>query len=961
MIGRTIAHYDVTGVVGAGGMGTVYRARDTRLGRDVALKVLPDEVADDPTRRSRFEREARAVAALSHPNIVTIYSVEECDGVHFITMELVTGRALDAFPAGAFADPAKLLGVAVPLADAIGAAHAKGIVHRDLKPQNVMLTDEGRVKVLDFGLAQLQRSALDDAATMTIQAAKTADGVVLGTLAYMSPEQTQGKEVDARSDIFSMGILLYELSTGRHPFRSDSGVETAAAILRDDPPPVTELVPTLPGGLGRIVRRCLAKAPTRRYQSAIDLRNDLEELQDDLGIRPSLAQGSMPGVAAPPASTGSSVSRAGAGSGPERRPGIAVVTFHDHTGSAEHAWLATGLPSMLVTGLAQTPRLDVASTERVHEIAKELGHTGEGAVSPALVTEIGRRAGVTAVAAGSVFRAGDKFRIDVRTTDVDSGKLISGEAVTGEDVFSLIDDLTRRIACCLNAEPQSDAAGVAAVTTVSVEAYRAFDAGEVAMADFDYVAARDHFLQAIAIDPSFAVAHSRLVRVFRALGNEAAAMKHRALTLEHEDRLPKRERLMVQAHALRDTHPEEAIKRFEEVIRLFPDEESAYLYLAITHIAECFDRDAFRVVLDRGIRALPEGAELRNMRAYSHYTHEGGTYEQAIADLEEYERLAPGRTNPTDSLAEVSLLFGHVRQGLELYERLRDRQGHERAGQAFCLAVLGEYPEALKALDELESVSRGTGIATPWLYKFRALFLSRVGRYRDAAASIDAGIRVAAESKTVEAEIHAELLAAAVGLERARPTDVGQAAGRARRLVSQVDRPHYHRVFHEAALFYMGVAEARAGRTETARELADEQRTYGDEPVREWEHLRHWLTGEIALATGDVDAAERAFRSDPNRSRFRLLRAGLLVARQREHRPRLAGPYRSRARRSRRGTPSLRDADDSVSPLAFQVRARAALRTRHGAAVRRVGRSGRSRTVRVPFPGVVGRRGQAFT
>jgi Tol biopolymer transport system component len=278
-------HYRILGPIGEGGMGAVYAAEDTRLHRKVALKVLSTLMAADPERRERFEREAQAIAALNHPHIVTIYSVEEADGLPFLTMELVEGRPLsEAIPSGGMT-PEKMLKIGVAVSDAIAAAHQRGITHRDLKPANVMLADDGRVKVLDFGLAKLraeQALAPDDVTRLPASSTLTGEGRILGTVAYMSPEQAEGKPVDPRSDIFSLGVMLHEMGTGDRPFQGDTNVSIISAILKDTPSTITDLNPRLPTGLARIVRRCLAKDPSRRYQSATDLRNDLEELKQEV-------------------------------------------------------------------------------------------------------------------------------------------------------------------------------------------------------------------------------------------------------------------------------------------------------------------------------------------------------------------------------------------------------------------------------------------------------------------------------------------------------------------------------------------------------------------------------------------------------------------------------------------------------------------------------------------------------
>jgi hypothetical protein len=277
-----LAHYRLIERIGAGGMGEVHLADDTKLERRVAVKILPPQFASDPERLDRFEREAKALAALNHPNIVTIFSVEEANGIHFLTMELVEGATLsEIIPAGGLA-LGRLFDLAVPLADSLAAAHERGVIHRDLKPANVMVSDDGRVKVLDFGLAKLrQDKALGGEAGELSTDLLTAEGRILGTVSYMSPEQVQGNPVDARSDIFSMGVVLYEMATGGRPFQGETPVELMSSILRDTPPRVTEIRGDLPSDLGRVLRRCLEKDTDRRYQTALDLRTELEDLRSE--------------------------------------------------------------------------------------------------------------------------------------------------------------------------------------------------------------------------------------------------------------------------------------------------------------------------------------------------------------------------------------------------------------------------------------------------------------------------------------------------------------------------------------------------------------------------------------------------------------------------------------------------------------------------------------------------------
>src|SRR5580765_4188598 len=281
MIGKTISHYRILEKLGEGGMGVVYKARDTHLDRLVALKVLPPEKVADPERKRRFVQEAKAASALNHPNIITIHDIASENDIDFIVMEYVQGKTLDQLIPRKGLRLNETLRFAVQMADALAKAHSAGIIHRDLKPTNVMVTDDGLVKVLDFGLAKLTEvSNSEEASTRTLRH-ETDEGTIVGTVSYMSPEQAEGKKVDARSDIFSFGSVLYEMVTGRRAFHGDSKLSTLSAILKEDPNPVSSIVPDVPRDLEKIISRCLRKDAERRFQTMADLRVALEELKEE--------------------------------------------------------------------------------------------------------------------------------------------------------------------------------------------------------------------------------------------------------------------------------------------------------------------------------------------------------------------------------------------------------------------------------------------------------------------------------------------------------------------------------------------------------------------------------------------------------------------------------------------------------------------------------------------------------
>jgi serine/threonine protein kinase/tetratricopeptide (TPR) repeat protein len=415
--GTRLGAYEIVAPLGAGGMGEVYRAKDLRLGREVAIKTLPAQVASSPDRMVRFQREARTVAALNHPNIVVLYSVEEEGGVPFLTMELIEGQSLASLIPPGGLPLSRILEIAIPLADALAAAHDRGVVHRDLKPGNVMVTPEGRPKVLDFGLAKLGGSAstLDPSGDVTLREPLSTPGDVVGTVPYMAPEQLRGETVDARSDLFALGIILYELATGVRPFTGGIHVEVGHAILHDPPKPLTGVRPDLPPELERIAARCLEKNPQERIQSALDIANDLRFMRRALDRGEAWASG-------PPA---------------DQVASIAVLPFVNRSGDPEDEYFSDGLADELLNMLAKIRGLRVA--------ARSSAFTFKG--KPATVSEMGKALHVSTVLEGSVRKSGNRVRVSVQLVKVSDGYHIWSETYdrTLEDIFAVQDDIAQSV------------------------------------------------------------------------------------------------------------------------------------------------------------------------------------------------------------------------------------------------------------------------------------------------------------------------------------------------------------------------------------------------------------------------------------------------------------------------------------------------------------------------------------
>jgi serine/threonine protein kinase/Tfp pilus assembly protein PilF len=468
--GERLGHYTIVSHLGSGGMGAVYRATDTTLGRDVALKILPGDMAADPDRLERFRREARAVAALNHPHIVTIHTVEQAGGVHFLTMELVTGQALDKMMAAASLPIDRVVEIASAIAGALAAAHEKGIVHRDLKPANVIASDSGPVKVLDFGLAKVEQMAsMPDADTATNLG--TEIGVVLGTPAYMSPEQVSGISVDHRTDIFSLGVLLYELATGVRPFHGRSTVELASSILRDAPRDASDIRSSVPSDLARVITRCLEKAPAARYASMADVHQALRAI-------------------APPA-------RSPVAEGPS----VAVLPFQNLSADPSNEFFGDGLAEEILNALTQIDGLRVA--------ARASSFSFKGASTD--IAEIGAKLRVSTVLNGSVRRAGNRVRVAVELVDAANGFRIWSERYDREmaDIFDVQDEIARAIADKLKvALTGGGSARLVKGSTSNVEAYELFLKGRALLLKRGRHVSEgvECLRRALDLDPNFAAA-----------------------------------------------------------------------------------------------------------------------------------------------------------------------------------------------------------------------------------------------------------------------------------------------------------------------------------------------------------------------------------------------------------------------------------------------------------------------
>jgi non-specific serine/threonine protein kinase len=494
--GQTISHYSVIRKIGSGGMGVVYEAEDSRLGRRVALKFLPAEMAKDSQLLERFQREARAASALNHPNICTVHAIEQHERQHFIVMELLEGQTLAQHMAGQQMELEKLLPLAIQIADALESAHAKGIVHRDIKPANIFISERGQVKILDFGLAKVEKLNLaadstsisaDD--TMAETGSLTSPGSAMGTIMYMSPEQARGGLVDARTDLFSLGTVIYQMATGSLPFAGDTSAVVFDAILNREPLPVDTVKSGLPREFGRIIEKTLEKERNLRCQSATELKTDLIRLKRDLESGKKTA-------------TGMTDSKAGTARSGSKS--VAVLYFENLSGVKEDEYLRDGITEDIITELSKIRGLNTFSRPTVLAFRDK-------SVTPA---QIGQQLKAAYVLTGSLRRAGSRLRITTQLVDTSTDFPLWSERYDREmkDVFEVQDEIARKIAEALRVtlSPQ-ELEALAIKPTENLQAYDLYLRGKryarrQTRQDLEF--ALQMFESAVAMDPSFALAYA---------------------------------------------------------------------------------------------------------------------------------------------------------------------------------------------------------------------------------------------------------------------------------------------------------------------------------------------------------------------------------------------------------------------------------------------------------------------
>jgi serine/threonine protein kinase/Tfp pilus assembly protein PilF len=722
--------YQIIDELGKGGMGRVYRVLDKKLNEEVALKLIKLKIAKDTKTVERFSNELKIARKIGHKNVARMFDMNEEKGTNYITMEYVRGEDLKKLirKMGQLS-----IGQAIPIAmqicEGLGEAHRLGVVHRDLKPQNVMVDEDGEARIMDFGIAR-------SVETKGI----TGAGVMIGTPEYMSPEQVEGKEVDTRSDIYSLGVILYEMLTGHVPFEGDTPFTIGVKHKSEKPKNPKDINAQIPDDLSRLILKCLAKEKENRYQSAEELQSELTNIQKGIPTTERIKT-----IKKPLTSKEITVTfglkklllpvlailvliiiavvvwqlrpQKEAFKAPLIENSVAVISFENLTGDEKYDYYRRSIPNLLITNLENAGFSYVVSWERMRDLLKQIGMAGSEIIDSEAGFEICRREGVEALVTGSINKAGDMFAIELRILDVETKRHIKTATSRGigeqSIIESQIDELSREIAQGIGIAQnkiEKSQIHITDVTTESIEAYNLYLEGMEQLYKIYLNEAQKSLEKAVAIDPTFASAYRILALVYHQADNPKAREEALIKAKDFAEKATEKERLFIEATyaVLVETNAKKGLNIYARITEKYPKEKRAYFWLGVSHYLSGDAEKAiepFRMALELD----PDYGEAMNMIAYAYAEKE--EYDRAIVYFEKYASVRPEEPNPRDSMGELYFMMGRLDDSITKFKetlQLKPDFGSDLMLSYIC-ALKEDYNEAMKWIDRFISTIPSPG------------------------------------------------------------------------------------------------------------------------------------------------------------------------------------------------------------------------------------------------------------
>jgi serine/threonine protein kinase/tetratricopeptide (TPR) repeat protein len=750
------ARYEIIEPIGRGGMGVIYRAFDKKLQEEIAIKLLKPEIAVEKRLVQRFSNELKVARRVSHHNVCRLHDLHEEGETLYLTMEYVRGEDLKRLirRTGTLSI-GKTVSIVRQIAEGLAEAHKLGVVHRDLKPSNVMIDGEGNAKIMDFGIARSMAGA-----------GMTAEGSMIGTPEYMSPEQVESRGIDGRSDLYSLGVILFEMVTGQVPFEGETPLSVAFKHKSENPQDPRTLNPRIPEALSRLILRCLEKDRSKRYQTAEEILADLAVVEAELPVTENVAPRRTPltpreiTVKVPvrkllvPAAVVLGLATIGflawhflfreVVPGPGERHSVAVITFENQTGDPSFNYLQDAVPNLLITSLEQSPFIRVTSWERLRDLLKQTGREDQAVIGRDLGFELCRMEGIEAIVLGSFVKAGNVFATDVKVLDVATKKILNTVSSQGDSVDSIlrkqIDELSREIVRGFSRGARGLQAGpspITEVTTSSLEAYNAFLRGREEYEKFYLAEARKSLEEAVRLDPEFAAAYSTLVWVYNSLGNTESARGALRNLEKYGRRVKGKEGLHIQAQLalLAERDNDKYGRLLEKLTADYPDDKRAWTTRG-GYYSEAGKYDQAEECLKKALALDPKFGPAVNLLAYA-YGYQN-KFDEAIRAFELYASISPGDANPYDSLGDLYFRMGRMDAAVERYKAaLRIKPDFGSSVRISYICALSEnYPEALKWVDEYIAAAPSSGQKAVG-YELKAVYHYLFGSVRRALEEMD--------------------------------------------------------------------------------------------------------------------------------------------------------------------------------------------------------------------------------